>query len=389
MSFIKDLFDGRRRRARALEGRGDFRGAAALYAEIGLPLEAGSALVHAGDRAADGVEREAAWVDALRVLPESAGDLRRSVESKLGRSVLAHARESGVAGAAERERLAEAAARLERARAYAEAADAWQLLGRREDEARCLELGGEVERLETLLSQANASDARTARLRRLVSEAELAEDLGDRVTARSARREAVALAPGDPDLVAALRALEARWVAGPRVVLAVDGARVAFVGRLPAVLGRADADVNVRGASVSRRHAELALEGGALVLRDLDSKNGTLVGGVPIGRPLVVAAEIEVGLGEDAAVRLRPDGARASLEVTRGLDRGSRAVVGAGALPLGAAPAELVFEDERCVLAPAAGTSLTLGGRRIAGRIDLLRGDVLSVGGVRVEVEPS
>lgn len=390
MSFLKDLLDGRRRRARALEGRGEFRAAATLYVEIGLPFEAGHALVHAGERASTDAERDAAWIDALRVLPESAGDVRRSVERKLGRSALARARQAGVAGAAERERLTEAAARLERGRAFAEAADAWALLGSRDDEARCLELGGEVERLEALLESANRSDAEVARIRRLVSEAELAEELGNREAARAARREAVALAPGDPDLVASLRALESRWISSRRVTLALDGVRVTFVGRLPAVLGRAEADVAVRGASVSRRHAELGIVDGTLMLRDLDSRNGTLVRGVPLGRPLPITAEVEVGLGEDAAILVRPDtGGGAILEVSRGLDRGLRVVIGTGGLRAGAARAEVRFEADRCALVPDPGVSIELGKRRVQGAVDLLSGDVLFVAGVRVEVVPS
>lgn len=389
MSFLGDLFDGRRRRARALEGRGDYRGAAALYAEIGLPLEAGSALVHAGDRAANDAERDAALVDALRVLPESASDVRRSVEARLGRSVLARARELGVAGAGERERLTEAAQRLERGRAFAEAADAYALLGSRDDEARCLELGGEVERLEALLSEANRVDASAAKIRRLISEAELAEELGDRLSARTARREAVSLAPNDVDLVTSLRRLEERWIVGRRVTLSCDGARVTFVGSLPAVLGRAEADVAVRGGSVSRRHAELALDGDVLVVRDLDSRNGTLAAGVPIGRSLPITAPIEIGLGEDAALRITPTAGGASLEVTRGLDRGLRAVVGASHLPIGVVPAALVFEGDRCVLEPEPGVAIELGKRRVQGRVDLLSGDVLVIAGVRVEVVPA
>ena len=60
-----------------------------------------------------------------------------------------------------------------------------------------------------------------------------------------------------------------------------DAGRVVEVDR-PLVLGRAQgADVIIRDARASRRHAELEPEEGGLRLRDLDSANGTLVDGEP------------------------------------------------------------------------------------------------------------
>lgn len=391
MSFLKELFDGRLRRARAAEGRGAYRDAAALYAEAGQPLEAGRALLHAAERAATLEERLAAWLDALRVLPETAPDLRKEAEVKYGRAVVADAKVAFTAGPLAAERLADAAARLERAGAYTDAAEAFEILGRTEDLARCLELGGEVERLEQVLGASNQKDAAQAKIRRLVSEAELATELGDRDSARKALREAVGLAPSDVDLLRMLRDLEARWLPGGRVELqlvrAGERSRVRLVGRLPAVLGRSDADVVVRGGSVSRRHCELVLEGEALVVKDLGSRNGTLVSGVPIGSPMRITAPTEVGLGDDASVRVTPTAeGGADVEVLRGLDRGERTMVGGRAHRLALVPADVVFEADRTLLVPHAGVRAQLGARAIQGRIDLLRGDVIEIGGVKLEV---
>ncbi|MEX0938182.1 MAG: FHA domain-containing protein [Pirellulales bacterium] len=59
---------------------------------------------------------------------------------------------------------------------------------------------------------------------------------------------------------------------------AVD--RVQWPLQLPAVVGRGrDADIVVNHSTVSRRHCQFALNAdGALVVRDLDSFNGTYVG---------------------------------------------------------------------------------------------------------------
>ena len=391
MSFLKELFDGRLRRARAAEGRGAHREAAGLYAEAGQPLEAGRALMQAAEREEGLEERLAAWLDALAILPASAPDLRREAEVKFGRAVLADARLAFAAGPRAGDRLADAAQRLEAAGAFGDAAEAFEILGRTEDLARCLELGGDVERLEQVLGASNARDASRAKLRRLVSEAELAAELGDRDSARRALREAVLVAPDDVDLTRRLRELEGRWLEGGRVELSIRrGAAISrcrLVGRLPAVLGRSEADVVVRGGSVSRRHAELFLEGGRLVVRDLGSRNGTLVAGVPIGGAMRIETPTEVGLGDDASVRVSPiPRGGAEVEVLRGLDRGERTRLGTAALPLEGVPAEVCFEADRTLLVPLDGARVQLGARSILGRIDLLRGDVLVLDGATIEV---
>src|SRR5215218_7619356 len=75
-----------------------------------------------------------------------------------------------------------------------------------------------------------------------------------------------------------------------------DAGRVVEVDR-PLVLGRVKgADVVIRDARASRRHAELAPEGEGLRLRDLDSVNGTLVDGEP-ARDVLVRAGQEIRIG--------------------------------------------------------------------------------------------
>ncbi|MBX7194955.1 MAG: FHA domain-containing protein [Sandaracinaceae bacterium] len=397
MSFFRDLFDGRSRRARAAVAEGKHREAAAIYAEMGEMLEAGRCLAHAGDKAGSLEERLSAWLDALAMFPAIALDERKAVDVKIGRAVLEDARARGLATHEERRRLSDAAARLEGAGKFAEAADAFELLGQKNDAARCLELGGEVDRLETLLAESNATDAREARIRRLVSEHELALALGDRRSARASLREVVSLAPEDGGLRQMLRRLEERWVSPP-VVLTVGAKRVAFSHRLPAVIGRSEADLSVRGTSVSRRHAEIAYESGRFVVRDLGSRNGTLVAGMPLAGTLPIEGPIEIGLGDDVTLSARPADGGLAVEVTKGLDRGLVHVLGApidggaSVLPVPGAAATIEITSDGVGLSPLPGESAELvpegatSGRRVQGRIDLLRGDVLTIDGVRIEV---
>lgn len=387
MSWLKRMFDGRHRRARAAEGAGEWRRASALWAEAGEPLLAAEALVHLAERAGRLEDRLDAWHDALRWIPEDEVEKREEVERKMGRAILEDARLRGAESAEEKRRLADAAARLERLGAPADAADAFEILGRTEDQARCLEAAGEVERLEALLEHTSQRDATQSRLRRLLTDYEMALEYGARLEARAAVREAATVAPDDRSVAELLRRLESRIPPPNRVRLSVEGRRVSFVGRLPAVIGRSDADVVIRGTSVSRRHAEVALSpDGALLLRDLDSKNGTLVRGLPIRGSIELTGAAEVGLGDDVTLSVEPRGRSLALEVHGGLDRGERIVVGEGALRADGLAATVRFEEGWPVLAADPRTDLTLAGRTCALPVHLLAGDRLVVGGRAVEV---
>ena len=75
-----------------------------------------------------------------------------------------------------------------------------------------------------------------------------------------------------------------------------DAGRVVEVDR-PFVLGRVQgADLVIRDARASRRHAELMPEGERAALRDLDSANGTLVDGEPVADVLLTGGE-EIRIG--------------------------------------------------------------------------------------------
>jgi DNA-binding winged helix-turn-helix (wHTH) protein len=77
---------------------------------------------------------------------------------------------------------------------------------------------------------------------------------------------------------------------GPQMALLLpDGRRVAL-GTGITIVGRdPDADVRINDASVSRRHARIVVDGDNVALEDLESKNGTRVGGIPVSQPVRLA----------------------------------------------------------------------------------------------------
>ncbi|UJR81060.1 FHA domain-containing protein [Sandaracinus amylolyticus] len=386
MSFFRRLFDTRARQALDAEVQGDLRKAAYLWVDMGDPGKAAELMTRLGEQAKNVEEKVQAWVDALRFMPPDREDGRRDLEARIGVAVLESARERGAVSADAKRKLVDAAERLERAEKWVEAADCYELLGRNEDLARCLEHAGEIERLEKVLETTHAKEQRDARLRRLVSEQEMATRVGARDVARRALREATLLAPSDPSIAEMLRRIEEKWPRGRRLKLDVGGARVGLVGSLPAVIGRSDADVVVRGGSVSRRHCEIARREDAVVVRDLGSRNGTLIAGVPIAGEIALSGPTEIGLGDDVSLRVSPGAQGIAIDVLRGLDRGERVVAGEAELRVAGLSATFVFVDDRAVMQPDAGVSVVLGAQNVAAGVDLLYGDVITVGGVRVEV---
>ena len=63
------------------------------------------------------------------------------------------------------------------------------------------------------------------------------------------------------------------------------------VGRDP------DADIRIDHASVSRRHARITVRGGEAILEDLESRNGTFLGGRRIDSPVGLRDGDVIGLG--------------------------------------------------------------------------------------------
>ncbi|MGE3634406.1 MAG: FHA domain-containing protein, partial [Sandaracinaceae bacterium] len=349
MSWFRRMLDGVssiHRRARSAEGAGEWRRAAALWAEANEPARAAEALIHLAQREGTLVARLAAWQDALMWIGDEDDMRREFVERSMSVAVREDARLRGAASAEEKRRLADAASRLEGLGDDGRAAEAFGILGRREDQARCLEAAGEIEALEALLGAEGRREEKADQLRRLVSHYEMAMQYGARLEARGSLREAVRISDGDASAEELLRRLEARMPPPFRVRLEVAGQAVTFVGRMPAVIGRGDVDVRVRGTSVSREHTEVALRGGRAYVADKGSRNGTLVGGVPIAGELELGGPTELGLGDDVRLEVTPSGATIGIDVLSGFDRGERFRLDEGTLMVEKTTARLSFPEE-------------------------------------------
>ena len=76
------------------------------------------------------------------------------------------------------------------------------------------------------------------------------------------------------------------------------------------IIGReSDAAIWLDSPKVSRRHAKVVVNGSSAILIDLDSKNGSFVGGTPVTGPTTLAPGDDVRIGPFALIFRVADGA--------------------------------------------------------------------------------
>jgi len=383
VSLLRRWLQPSYRRALAAEAAGDLEEAARLYALAGQRDKVADMHLRLGERAPDETSRIAALRNALDWLDHEA-DIR-VVEVALANAILLRARVDGVSSARDTELLEEAAALFEDAEEWARAAEAHELLGHRDDAARCYEKGGLVDKLEALLSseQEKESDARGAKL--LFQEYEMELAAGGRDRALTALRRAAATAESGEGYGDVLRRFERRFPRPGRIAVRVQGRELHLVGRLPAVLGRAEADVALRHAGISRAHARIGRDAGRFWIEDAGSRNGTFLEGLRVAGRLALSGKGIIGLGDACKIGFEEQGDTLRLEVAEGLDRGRQFVLLGGRMEVTGTPSALVF-DARGVARLESSAPVLLNGNRTAEPIVLLEEDVVEAGPVRIEV---
>ncbi len=367
--------------AERAEAEGRIEDAARLYVESGDRAEAIRVYLRAGETARTLEERREYFTRAYGLARTD--DLRDAARKGLAMVALAEAEAAAPRTDDDRRRLTEAAEDLERMGCYRDAGRAWALLEDREAVVRVLTLAGDVDALESVTGSRDEAERKGLRRRGALEGFDSAWRSGDRPRAIRDLRAWVSANPDDHEARAALDARVATLLRDGRCELEHDGARTLLVGALPVTLGR-EADVVLRGASVSRRHAVIERGAEGFTLRDAGSRAGLLADGVAIAAPLPLAPGALVGLGADLALRVSPAGDEGALalEVERGMDRGRRIVLVARRYSLGWAT--LRFEPDGPVVSPSAPVSLN--GQKVAVEFTLARGDRIEAPGHELDV---
>lgn len=397
MGFFRRLLSADYRAAVAAEASGDLELAAERYALAGHREAAVRVHLARADRAQSRSDEIAALRDALHWAPDGS-DERRTVARALGAGLLARCKAEGVATERDRERVREAAELLLEAGEHRTAGEAFESIGDEAGAARAYRQGGLVDLMEDALAREDERTARDREVRQSFADYELHLRGGARDLAIEALRRCVAAAGGAGEYRRLLDDLESRLVAGGRVALHVRRGERVTVTALPRVaIGRDPlCDVALRSAGVSRRHAEIDVApatdrpGLDFALRDAGSRNGTKLGGLPIGGAVPLRGAGSFALNDDCVIDFEATGERLALRIDRGLDRGLVALIAVEDARISLASVGLAtcirFQRGRPILVHPPG-QLTLNGELLMnGDVQLLHGDLLVFGDHEVDV---
>ena len=304
--------------ARKAELRGDLKRALDLWSEAGAPSEVARVMLLRGDAEADPKRRLQHYTQAVAAAPMGHA-VRALAVKKRALLVIALAGE-GNSSAIARHDVLGAARDLESVGEQEAAAEAYARAGDVESEARALAQAGNVEKLETLLTDHQTKDREDRRRREGFAEIVM-------LVASGRRREAIAAAealasvardssgarisalPSSGSDAARDRAsqLRARRAMGPIARLVVDEEPLALIVGQEVTIGRTEGTLQIASQAISRKHLAIARNAaGDVVVRDLGSRNGTLLRGLGIGGDVSVGQGIDLKLGKEVAVRIAP-----------------------------------------------------------------------------------
>lgn len=389
-----DRFFGKGRKedaARSAELRGELPRAVELFVEAGLPGEAARVMILRAEGEPDARARLLHYTQAGKLAPEGT-ETNTTARLRRAELLLALAGDAAVSAVARHE-IAEAARDLEAIGEPLKAAEAYARAGDKEGEARALQAAGDVERLEFLLAT-QQHEERVSRAREdRVKDVDLLIGCGRRREALAGLDELQAGdRPSDPDEshrslaeAAALRdranGLRARMVKGPVVALEIGGERWTFVLGSEVVVGRTEGAIKVPSNAVSRQHLRVWREGGEIMVRDLESRNGTQLRGINLAGPIPTREGLELKLGREVPTRIAPRAAAAgSTEATwaeiRVAGETYVAPLGPGLLPI--PDLELFAGADGWVELVAKSRPVYLGSVELVPRATLLVGDAIS-----------
>lgn len=395
MSFFKRLFSSDYRAAVNAEAAGDLDLAAERYAMAGNHEQAVRMHLARAARAETAIAEIAALREAIHwVAPD--GPQRKQVAGALGKALLIRAQSEGIATGRDRDRVSEAAKLLVEAEMWAKAGEAWEAIGNDQEAINAYSQGGLVERLEKVLARDTDRTRRSRELRDSFADYEMHLASGNRDRARDELRDCIEAAENKGDYRRLLDELESKLITGGKVTLRPRrGDDVVLCGGSPITMGRdALCDLVLRSGGVSRRHAEVTVGRGQsrFELADAGSRNGTLVGGMPIAGAVPLVDRGSFALGEAYTIDYEVDGEALRLRVTSGLEKGTVLIAAddGEAIDLGGVgyPLTLQFRNGRPILSRANDeVRMLLNGELLAhGVCQLIHGDVLSVDGVELEV---
>jgi hypothetical protein len=386
------MFSADYRAAVAAEAAGNVDLAAERYALAGE--NAGAVRMHLARaaRAPTRITELAALRDAMRWAAEDPV-LQRQAAAALGRALWEAAKAEGVATERDRAKVREAADLLVRGGDHTTAGEALESIGDHLAAANAYSAGGLVERMEHALAKDDASQERAREEADAFAGYETHMRIGRRDDARADLVRCIAAARVAGEYRRLLDQLDTALLTAGKAELRRRGKpMIVACAASKIVLGRDQlCDLTLRAGGVSRQHAEIDRLASAFSLRDLDSRNGTTIGGLPLVGKVPLAGAGRFGLGDECPIDFEVVDDTLILRVVGGLDRSVALTAGAEGTKLVLAPlgiaADIVFQRGRPYLGRGTATDIKFNDEPLGEvRVQLIRGDRIVCDGDEIDV---
>jgi hypothetical protein len=386
------MFSSDYRAAVAAEAAGNVDLAAERYGLAGE--HEGAVRMHLA-RAARAPNRQAE-IGALRDAMRWAGDepaLKRQAAAALGRALWDAAKAEGIATERDRNRVREAADLLVTGEDHSLAGEALEAINDHLAAANAYSAGGLVERMEQALAKDDDVIGKQREEAGAFADYQTSMRVGRRDEARAELARAVAAASVAGEYRRLLDQLDTALLTAGRVELRRRGKPlIVACAADKLVLGRDQlCDLTLRAGGVSRQHAEIELDDGTFTLRDLDSRNGTSIAGLPLAGRVPLVGTGKFGLGDECVLDFECDGGVLRLRVANGMDRGVTLCAIATGSRLDLAPVgctlDLVFQNGRPLLGRGSCREVTFNDEPLGDvRVQLIRGDRVIADGDEIDI---
>jgi len=396
VSFLRRVFSADYRAAVAAEAAGNVDLAAERYALAGEAE--GAVRMHIARAARAGTRQ--AEIGALRDAIRWAGNepaLLRQAAKALGRALWESLRSEGVATERDRAKVREAAELLVVGDDHQTAGEALEMIGDLQGAASAYSAGGFVEKMEATLAKDDAATERARDEADAFANYEMHMQVGRRDDARTELARALHSAATAGEYRRMLDQLDTSLLTGGRVELKRRGKPAVVACAAPKIVIGRDAlcDLPLRAGGVSRQHAEIdrirGPNGLMFQLRDLDSRNGTSLAGLPLVGKVPLVGTGKFGLGDECSIDFEVADGILILRLANGLDRGNALIAGDDGVKLVLAPLglglDLIFQNGRPLLGRGTAREVTFNNEPLGDlRVQLIRGDRLVVDGDEIDV---
>ena len=392
MSFLRRMFSADYRTAVAAEAAGNVDLAAERYALAGELAGAVRMHLARAARAGNRTAELAALRDALRWAGEDP-ELVRQASRALGKALWEATKAEGIATERDRAKVREAAELLVAGDDHQLAGDALEAIGDHLAAANAYSAGGLVERMEGALAKDDATNNRAREEADAHAGYETAMRIGRRDEARTELVRAVAAATVAGEYRRLLDQLDTSLLTAGKVEVKRRGKPlIVACAAEKLVLGRDPlCDLTLRAGGVSRQHAEIERAGETFQLRDLDSRNGTSVRGLPLAGRVPLAGTGSFGLGDECTIDFEMVGSALILRCTSGLDRGVALIAASDRQRIDLTPLglglELVFQGGRPFLGRGTVKEVRFNDEPLGDvLVQLIRGDRLTADGEELDI---